>query len=70
MTHLIGYRDEGGAIHYYLGVDGRRGKAVCGPKKEAPRFDRETGGVILKQLPTLDAREWQLVEDAPRCKFE
>ena len=66
---LIGYRDEDGRIKYYLGVDGKRGKTVCGPKKEAPRVEEDVARVILRQLPSLDARDWQAVEDAVRCKF-
>lgn len=44
MNYLIGYRDNSRKIHYYLGVNGATGRAVVGPKKEAPRFDHDTGG--------------------------
>lgn len=68
MNFLIGYRDEDRRVRYYHGMSGKTGKAVCGPKKHAPRFD-EQRGVILRQLPTLDNRGWQMVPEADRCKF-
>lgn len=67
--YLIGYRDSDRRIRYYAGVSGLTGRAVCCPKKEAPRFDSDTVGVILRQLPAIDNRGWQMVEDRPRCRF-
>lgn len=69
MDFLIGYRDENRKVHYYHGMNGQTGRAVCGTKIAAPRFDEQTGGVILKQLTTLDNRGWQMVQDADRCRF-
>ncbi len=70
MSYLIGYRDDDRRIKYYLGVNGASGRAVCGPKKEAPTIRQRYGGVILRQLPAVDNRGWQLAQDEPRCKFE
>lgn len=42
--YLIGYRHSDRRIRYYAGVSGATGRAVCRPKKGAPRFDGDTGG--------------------------
>lgn len=67
---LIGYRDDDGKIGYYIGMNGRSGKAIIGPKCEAPRFDENMAEKICSQLPTLDNRGWVYVPDKKRCQFE
>ena len=68
-SYLIGYRDDNRRVKYYLCTDVRKGRAVCGPKKGAPRFDLQMGEMIMRQLPAVDARKCQLVEAKDRCAF-
>lgn len=44
MNFLIGYRDDDFRIRYYRYFNGSTGRATCGTKKEAARFDSDTGG--------------------------
>lgn len=67
---MIGFRDsDARRIRYYRGVNGATGKASLGGKSAAVIVDREMGEKIVRQLPSLDARDWQLVKHEKRCKF-
>jgi hypothetical protein len=68
-AYVIGYRDDMRRIRYYRGVNGATGKASTGAKRDAVRIDRSMGETILRQLPAIDARDWQLVKHEKRCKF-
>ena len=68
--YVIGYRDEWSRrIRYYRGMNGVSGKASCGGKSSAVVVDQALGAMILRQLPSLDARDWQLVKCEKRCRF-
>lgn len=67
--YVIGFRDDSRRIRYYRGINGATGKASLGGKSSAVIVDQELGAKILRQLPSLDARDWQLVKNEKRCKF-
>lgn len=54
-----------GARRYYLGFDGRKGRASTGPKSDAVRMPPPVADTVLRQLAALDAREWRLAVDVP-----
>lgn len=68
MSFLIGYRDDERRIRYYHGMNGRVGRAVCGSKKHAPRFDEQTGGG--NPQATTDSRQSRLADRAGRTAMQ
>lgn len=56
---VIFCKSDDGRRHYYAGFNGQRGRAVCGTKADAVRFTAELADKVLRQLATLDARDWK-----------
>lgn len=69
MAYLIRRRDDSERLKYYAHLDGRHG-IPARAKKEAPRFDEEMAGRIIRQLVALDNRDWEMFEDKPKVKKE